>query len=116
MSDDPKPYDDLREGLGLIFRAARKASERLNTTKVDETVAKGAKGAVRFINQVGRTIGAELEKVVDSPKKSQETDDTNHEEPAVRPWHEVPSDRRPEETVEFVDETTDPPQERRDPK
>jgi hypothetical protein len=62
MSDDkkqpPRPLDDLKEGLGLLFRAAKGAVEQFPTEKVEETAKEAAK-------QVGKTfevIGNEMDK------------------------------------------------------
>ncbi len=61
MSDDqkPKPIDDLKEGLGLLFRAAKGAAEKIPTDKV-ETVAKDA---VKEVGKAFDTIGGEIDKV-----------------------------------------------------
>lgn len=61
MSDEkPKPVDDLKEGLGLLFRAAKTAVERLPTSKFEDV----AKDAVREVGRAFETLGTELEKVV----------------------------------------------------
>ena len=63
---DRKPSDDLKEGLFLLFRAARGMARDLDTSKVEktvsETVSGGAKELVRVINNVGKTLSNELEK------------------------------------------------------
>ncbi|MBN9164026.1 MAG: hypothetical protein BGO98_22400 [Myxococcales bacterium 68-20] len=61
MSDDkPKPVDDLKEGLGLLFRAAKGAVERLPTDKLEDV----AKDAVKEVGRAFESIGTEIEKVV----------------------------------------------------
>lgn len=61
MSDDkPKPVDDLKEGLGLLFRAAKGAVEKLPTDKLEDV----AKDAVREVGRAFETLGNEIEKVV----------------------------------------------------
>jgi hypothetical protein len=59
MSDEkPKPVDDLKAGLGLLFRAAKGAVDRLPTDKLEDVVKDGAK-------EVGRafeTVAHELDK------------------------------------------------------
>lgn len=61
MSDDkPKPVDDLKEGLGLLFRAAKGAVERLPTDKLEDV----AKDAVKEVGRAFESLGNELEKVV----------------------------------------------------
>jgi hypothetical protein len=60
MSDDekPKPLEDLKQGLGLLFRAAKGAVDTLPKGKIEDVVKDGAK-------EVGRafeSIGSELDK------------------------------------------------------
>jgi hypothetical protein len=59
MSDEKtKPVDDLKQGLGLLFRAAKGAVEKLPTDKIEGAVKDGAK-------EVGRafeTVANELDK------------------------------------------------------
>jgi hypothetical protein len=44
MSDEkPKPVDDLKQGLNLLFRAAKGAVEKLPTDKIEGAVKDGAK-------------------------------------------------------------------------
>jgi hypothetical protein len=61
MSDDkkPKPLDDLKEGLGLLFRAAKGAVEQLPTDKVEAV----AKDAAKQVGKTFETIGSEMDKV-----------------------------------------------------
>ena len=61
MSDDkPRPVDDLKEGLGLLFRAAKGAVEKLPTDKLEDV----AKDAVKEVGRAFESIGTEIEKVV----------------------------------------------------
>ncbi len=61
MSDDqkPKPLDDLKEGLGLLFRAAKGAVEKIPTDKAEEV----AKDAAKEMGRAVETIGGEVEKL-----------------------------------------------------
>jgi hypothetical protein len=62
MSDDkPKPVDDLKEGLNLLFRAAKGAVEKLPTNKLEDV----AKDAVKEVGRAFESIGTEIEKVVE---------------------------------------------------
>jgi hypothetical protein len=76
MSDEkPKPVDDLKQGLGLLFRAAKGAVERLPTDKIEDAVKDGAK-------QVGKafeTVAGELDKVF--AKATGSTPPQHHGEP-----------------------------------
>jgi hypothetical protein len=60
MSDDqkPKPIEDLKEGLGLLFRAAKGAVEKIPTDKIEDT----AKGAVKEVSNAFDKIGGEFDK------------------------------------------------------
>ncbi|MBX3219643.1 MAG: hypothetical protein KF795_03920 [Labilithrix sp.] len=61
MSDDkPRPVDDLKEGLGLLFRAAKGAVEKLPTDKLEDV----AKDAAKEVGRAFESIGSEIEKVV----------------------------------------------------
>src|SRR5262245_66649422 len=68
MSDEkPKPVDDLKQGLGLLFKAAKGAVERLPTDKIEDVVKDGAK-------EVGRafeTVANEIDKVFNKATGSQ---------------------------------------------
>ncbi len=65
MSDpkkDPNPIEDVRKGLGLLFRAARTAVQKLPTDKLEEAVMSGAKEVGRAIESVAHTIEKEVTK------------------------------------------------------
>ncbi len=71
MSDEkPKPVEDLKQGLGLLYRAAKGAVENLPTGKIEEAVKDSAK-------EVGRafeTVATEIEKVVTKVTGTHEPD------------------------------------------
>src|SRR5690242_11281037 len=59
MSDDkPKPVDDLKEGLNLLFRAAKGAVEKLPTNKLEDV----AKDAAKEVGRAFESLGNELDK------------------------------------------------------
>lgn len=58
MSDKPSPVDDLKEGLGLIFRAAKTAVEKLPTDKLEDV----AKDAAKEVSRAFESLGNELDK------------------------------------------------------
>jgi hypothetical protein len=59
MSDDkPKPVDDLKEGLGLLFRAAKGAVEKIPTKKAEDV----AKDAVKEVSRAFESLGSEIDK------------------------------------------------------
>ena len=60
MSDDkPKPVDDLKAGLGLLFRAAKGAVEKLPTEKLEDV----AKDAAKEVTRAFESLGSEIDKV-----------------------------------------------------
>jgi len=67
MTDDPKkepnPIEDVRKGLGLLFRAARTAVQKLPTDRLEETVVGAAKEVGRAVESVAQTIEKEVRKV-----------------------------------------------------
>ena len=59
MSDEkPKPVDDLKQGLNLLFRAAKGAVDRLPTDKIEEVMKDGAKE----VGKAFETVAHELDK------------------------------------------------------
>ncbi len=64
--DKPNPVSDLKQGLGLLFRAAKGAVEQLPTGKLENV----AKDAASELERAFESLGAELEKAVDRVKGS----------------------------------------------
>jgi hypothetical protein len=61
MSDEkPKPVDDLKQGLNLLFRAAKGAVDKLPTDKIEAAVKDGAKE----VGKAFETVANEIDKVV----------------------------------------------------
>lgn len=61
MSDEkPKPVEDLKLGLNLLFRAAKGAVESLPTSKLEEAVKDGA----REVGRAVETVATEIDKVI----------------------------------------------------
>jgi hypothetical protein len=55
-ADKPNPIDDLRKGLGLLFRAAKTTIEKLPTGQIEEAVISGAKEVGRAIENVTHSV------------------------------------------------------------
>lgn len=84
MSDDkPKsdPVDDLKQGLGLLFRAAKGAVEKLPTDKVEDV----AKDAAKEVARAFETIGHEVEKVIAPNKKASQPPPTEPKQDDAKP-------------------------------
>jgi hypothetical protein len=58
MPDDekPDPIEDVRKGLGLLFRAARAAIDKLPRKDLEDVVVTGAREVGRAIENVGKVI------------------------------------------------------------
>jgi hypothetical protein len=58
MSDEdkPDPIEDVRKGLGLLFRAARTTLVKLPTKDLEDVVTTGVREVGRAIENVGKTI------------------------------------------------------------
>jgi hypothetical protein len=54
--EKPNPLEDLRKGLGLLFRAAKTTIEKLPTGELEEAVLSGAKEVGRAIENVAHTV------------------------------------------------------------
>lgn len=87
MSEERKPKDDFKEGLGLIFRAAKGVAKQVDIGKVDKELDKVISGVGRVAVNVGRVVGDELNRVANNPpwhkgdgeKKDDKSDDKKPE-------------------------------------
>ena len=62
MTDEekPDPIEDVRKGLGLLFRAARSTIQKLPTRDLEEATTTGVREVARALENVGRTIEREV--------------------------------------------------------
>jgi len=61
MPDDkPNAFEDVRKGLGLLFRAAKTTVEKLPTKDLEEVVVTSAREVGRALENVGKTIEREV--------------------------------------------------------
>jgi hypothetical protein len=58
--DKPSPIEDLRKGLGLLFRAAKTTLEKLPTGELEEAVMTSAKEVGRAIENVTQTVEKQI--------------------------------------------------------
>lgn len=87
---DRTPKDDLKDGLGLLFRAAKGVAKDLTPEKAEKVMYEGGNELVRVLSKVGKTMGDELSKAF-------------HEEETSRVEH--PHDAKPApEAAEATDE------------
>ncbi len=79
MSNDEKPnaIDDLRKGLGLLFRAAKTTIEKLPTGELESAVISGAQEVGRALENVAHTVEQQVLR-----KPSVKTPEVHNEPPA----------------------------------
>lgn len=65
MSDDPKPADDLREGLGLLFRAAKNLAKDITPDKTEKLISDTGGELLRVVTVVGEAVGSQLGKAAE---------------------------------------------------
>jgi hypothetical protein len=104
----PDPIEDVRKGLGLLFRAAKSAIESLPTGKVEDVVITGAREVGRAIENVTQTIDKQL-------FKRERPQDSSHVEPAPPPSSSEPRKDAGEPTANRSD-APPPPEEPKGPR
>ena len=60
----PNPFDDVRKGLGLLFRAAKTVAQKLPTDPIEKVVLDGAREVGRAVENVTNTVTNTIEKQV----------------------------------------------------
>jgi hypothetical protein len=61
MPDEkPNPIEDIRQGLGLLFRAAKTTLEKSPTGEIEEAVNSGAKEVGRAIENVTQAVEEQI--------------------------------------------------------
>jgi hypothetical protein len=99
-----KPIDDLKEGLGLLFRAAKGAAQKLPTDKVEDV----AKDAVKEVGRAFETLGNEIDKVWNRATGS-------HGQPGHPGQPPPPAGPKPEEGKEGAPNPDGPPEAKKEP-
>lgn len=74
--DKPDPLEDVRKGLGLLFRAAKTAVKKLPTEPIEKVVIDGA----REVGRAVENVASSLEKEVFGDRSAKKQDD---EEPVA---------------------------------
>jgi hypothetical protein len=108
MSDDkPNPVDDLKQGLGLLFRAAKGAVEKIPTDKVEDV----AKDAAKEVARAFESLGQEVEKVIHPNKKSSQPPSPSDATASSVPDASAPSEAVPPAEQKRIDDAyaPDPP-------
>jgi hypothetical protein len=99
-SDKPDPIEDVRKGLGLLFRAAKSTLDQLPTRDFEEAVISGAREVGRAIENVTGVIDRQIFKRGSVPPPKAETQEpvapstpaAPKPEPAVDPGPPQPPD------------------------
>lgn len=99
MSDSPdeksKPIDDLKQGLGLLFKAAKGAVDKIPTDKIEGAVRDGAKEVTKAVETVANEVDKVFVKATGGGSKS---------EPAPAPAAEAKKeDEKPAEPQHYDD-------------
>jgi hypothetical protein len=71
MPDDdkkPDPIEDVRKGLGLLFRAAKGAVEKIPTKDMEQLVVSSAREVGRALENVAKGVEREVSRVKDDLK------------------------------------------------
>lgn len=72
MSDERKPSEDLKEGLGLVFRAARTMVKQVDVSAIDKGLDKAISRVTRVATAVGRAVSDEFNRGKPSSWHSEE--------------------------------------------
>jgi hypothetical protein len=96
MDDERKPKDDLKEGLGLIFRAAKGAAKRVDMGKIDKELDKAISQVGRVVTSVGRVVGDEIGRMANNPPW-QKGGSTSAADAATQADASVPDDKEQKE-------------------
>lgn len=91
--DKPNPLEDVRKGLGLLFRAAKTSIEKLPTKDLEDVVVTSAREVGRALENVGKTIEREVLGKKDEPKARVSTEEPKKEETESR--NDSPDDSKP---------------------
>jgi hypothetical protein len=67
MTDERKPTEDLKEGLGLLFRAAKGAVKQVDLAKIDKGLDKAFGQVGRAMGNVGKAVGDEIQRMATNP-------------------------------------------------
>lgn len=92
MSDEkPKPVDDLKQGLNLLFRAAKGAVEKLPTDKIEGAVKDGAKEVGKAFESVANELDKAFTHVAHRAGGTQPPEPQPQPEPGSNPHPPEPT-------------------------
>lgn len=84
MSDEnkPDPLDDIRKGLGLLFRAAQSTVSSLPTAGLEKVITTGAEEVKRAFVNVTQVIEREMRGTTsEAPKEAGKADESGSPKP-----------------------------------
>ncbi len=67
MSDERKPTEDLKEGLSLLFRAAKTAAKQVDVNKIDKELDKAFTQGGRVVTHVARAMSDAINTIASKP-------------------------------------------------
>lgn len=97
--DNPDPIEDVRKGLGLLFRAAKSAIDQLPKRGIEDAVMTGAREVGRAIENVTSTLdkqffkrdkGPENARSAPPPASDADASTGSHTEPETPPEQKGP--------------------------
>jgi hypothetical protein len=90
--DKPTALQDVRKGLGLLFRAAKTAVEKLPKGGVEEVVVTSAREVGRAIENVASAIEREMFGQKSRERSEHKSDPSQPAPDAAQPPEDSPSD------------------------
>ena len=96
----PNPFDDVRKGLGLLFRAARTVVQKLPTDPIEKVVLDGAREVGRAVENVTNTVTSTIEKQVFGKDKGKHPDRNERDAKADAGESAPPSESKPGATTD----------------
>lgn len=109
MSDERKPTEDLKEGLSLLFRAAKTAAKQVDVNKIDKELDKAFTQGSRVVTHVARAMGDAFNTIASKPpwqrgetagKPPEQPGETEGQVHAAEPAAAPPEDKKPEDKPE----------------
>jgi hypothetical protein len=96
MSDDkPNPIEDVRKGLGLLFRAAKTAVEKIPTKDVEQAVVSTAREVGRAVENVASTIERQVRGAKKDAPKPDASDEARADDDGMKTRVDAPKDEPP---------------------
>ncbi len=112
--DNKKPGEYFREGLTLMFKAARGAAKQVESTLLDKNLDRALAELGRAVTTVGRAVSEEINRVASSPppwakpKRDDVSSGIRVEDPSQTPQNAPSGDPVPGGSAQPTDPSRDP--------